>query len=78
MHNPAIYPEVVRRVTERRGPAQRQPGNGAQVIFELARDRSFDGPVTGVVHARRDFIGDQTTVLDEKLDREDAHIIKFP
>ena len=64
-------------MAERRGAAERQPGDGAQVILELAGDGALDGPVSRVVHAWREFIGDQAAVAYEKFDRQCAGIAEI-
>ena len=60
-----------------RGLAQRQARNGAQVILELAGDRAFDGPVPGVVHPRRHFVGDQASARDEEFDGQHADVAEM-
>ena len=46
------------------------------MIFELAGERAFDRPVTGVVDARRHFVGEELSVLFEELDGEDTDVLK--
>ncbi len=58
--------------------AERQIEDGAQVILELAGDRALDGPVAGVMHARRHLVGDQPAALHEELDGEDAGVMEVP
>src|SRR5215468_1036983 len=58
------------------GRAELQAENGAQVILELAGGRALDGPVTGVVHARRHLVGDQPAVTHEELDGQNAAVAK--
>src|SRR6516162_5746498 len=58
------------------GRAERQAENGTQVILELARGCALDGPVTGVVHARRHLVGDQPAVAHEELDGENPAVVK--
>jgi hypothetical protein len=47
-------------VATRIGCAERPAENRAQVILELARFRSFDGPMPRIVDSRRDLVGDET------------------
>jgi hypothetical protein len=55
------------------GLAQRQAGDGAQVLLELVGDAGLDGVVAGVVGARRDLVDQQLAGLgQEHLDAEDA------
>src|SRR5690606_7644875 len=58
-----------------RGRAQRQAGDGPQMVLELAALGTFDGPVPGVVHARRDFVGLEPAVDLEELEGQHADII---
>src|SRR3546814_9831364 len=60
-----------------RGAAERQAGDGADVIFELARDRALDRPVAAVVDARRHFVEDGSLVGGEKFAGEDADIVEL-
>ena len=60
-----------------RGTPERQAGNRAHVIFELAGVRAFDGPVAGIVHARRHFVGDEPAARDEEFDGEHAHVVEM-
>ena len=61
--------------SERR--AQWKAHDRAKMIFELAGQRAFDRPVSGVVNARRHFVGEEFSVLLEKLDGEDSHVLQF-
>src|SRR6202040_3147327 len=54
--------------------AEGQAEDGAKMIFELAGNRAFDGPMAGIVDARGHFIGEQAAVVFEKFDGEDADI----
>ena len=63
-------------MAERRGAAERQAEDGAQVVLELARLGAFDRPVAGVVHARRHLVRDQLPLRDEELDREHADVVE--
>ena len=56
--------------------AERQAGDGAHVVLELAGVGAFDGPVAGVVHARRHFVGDELAALHEELDGEHADVLE--
>src|SRR6185436_20948256 len=56
--------------------AERQPGDGAHVVFELAGFRALDGPMPRVVNARRHLVGDELAARDEELDGEDADIVE--
>ena len=51
------------------GRAQRQAGDGAQVVLELAALGAFDGPVPGVVYARGNLVGLEAAVdvAEDKL-----------
>src|SRR5688572_5245289 len=57
-----------------RGAAERQPRDGAHVVFELAGLGALDRPVSGIVDARRHLVGDQPSALDEILDAEHADV----
>src|SRR6202035_738993 len=46
------------------------------MVFELAGDAAFDGPMPGIMHSRRHFIGDQAALDHEKLDGEDTDIVE--
>ena len=61
-----------------RGPraAERQAGDGAHVVLELAGVGALDGPVAGVVHARRHLVGDELAALHEELDGEHADVVE--
>src|SRR5688572_7363571 len=61
-------------VAARRGAAERQSRDGAHVVLELAGLRALDGPVAGVVHARRHLACDQPPALDEVFDAEHADV----
>src|SRR5579859_4736885 len=68
-----------RGITTRLGGAERQADHGAQVVLELTRLGALDGPMAGVMDARRDLIGDQSSCLArtlhlEKLHRQNADI----
>src|SRR3984893_17902985 len=64
-------------VPERARGAERQVEDGAQVILELTGDGTLDGPVSGVVHARRHLVGDEPAAAHEELDGQDAGIAKM-
>ena len=55
---------------------KRQAEHRAQVVLELAADRAFDGPVAGVVHARRHLVAEQAPVAHEQFEREHADVIE--
>src|SRR5690348_5971140 len=63
-------------VAERAGAAQWQPEDRTQVILELGSLGPLDGPVAGVVYARRHLVGDQPPAAHEELDGEHATIAK--
>ncbi len=65
-----------RRTANRARGAQRLASHRAQVILKLAGNRAFDGPVTGIVHARRHFIRQKSPLMLEKLDRQHAHVLQ--
>src|ERR1700686_4348794 len=44
------------------------------MVFELAGHSAFDGPMPGIVDSRSHFIGNQSSLDDEKLDGEDTDI----
>src|SRR2546430_17375780 len=46
------------------------------MVFKLAGDRSFDGPVAGIVDARRHLVGQQAALVLEKLDGQYADILQ--
>src|SRR5712664_4721272 len=48
--------------------AEREAEDGAEMVFELARDGAFDGPVAGIVDARSHFVGEQAAIVLEELD----------
>src|SRR5579859_7663176 len=63
-------------MTERTRGAEREAEDGAEMIFELAGDSSFDGPMTGIVDARSHFVGEQVALVFEEFDGEDTHIFE--
>src|SRR6266481_9728898 len=56
--------------------AEGQAEDGAEMVFELAGDGAFDGPVAGIVDARGHFIGEELALVFEKFDGEDADIFQ--
>ena len=46
------------------------------MILELARHRAFDRPVPGVVHARRDLVGEELAADVEELDATHADVVE--
>ncbi|KAG1249221.1 hypothetical protein G6F68_013453 [Rhizopus microsporus] len=63
-------------MAEHAGAAQRQAKHGAQMVLELRGLAAFDGPVPGVVHARRHLVGQQFAIAAEQLQREHAHVLQ--
>lgn len=56
--------------------AERQAGNGAYMLFELADDAGGLRPVAGIVDARGHLVGDQAPVgKREEFDADDADIV---
>src|SRR6185437_12984132 len=66
-----------RRVAESTRLPERQAGDGAHVILELARHGALDGPVPGIVHARGHLIRDEASRTHEEFDREHAHVAEM-
>src|SRR6267154_3563681 len=62
------------RAAQRARRAQGQADHGAQVIFELAGDRAFDSPMTGIVDARRHFVSQQTPFVLEKFNGQHSDV----
>src|SRR6266404_3366081 len=60
---------------ESRG-AEGEAEDRAEMIFELAGNGAFDGPVAGIVDARGHFVGEQAAIVLEELDGEDADILE--
>ena len=50
------------------GGAHRKIEDGAEMVFELAGDGAFNGPVTGIVDARGHFVGEEAALAFEKFD----------
>jgi len=46
------------------------------MVFKLAGDRSFNGPVAGIVDAGRHFVGEETPFVREEFDGQDAYIFQ--
>src|SRR3954471_13400880 len=63
-------------VTERPRAAERQAEDRSHVIFELAGLGAFDGPMAGIVDARRHLVRDQPPAGDEELDGQHAGIVE--
>ena len=57
--------------------AERQPGDGPQVLLELAGLGALDRPVAGVVHAGRDLVGQQLVADLEQLDGHHADVVEW-
>src|ERR1700682_4727544 len=56
--------------------AERQPHDRAEMVFELTGYSAFDGPVAGIVDARRHLVGQQAAFLLKKFDGQDTNVIK--
>ena len=65
------------RGADRERRAERKTDDRAQMIFELAGECTFDRPVTGVVDARRHFVGEEFSILFEEFDGENADVLEF-
>jgi len=63
-----------RTVASVRGGAQRQAEDGAKMVFKLAGDGAFDGPVAGVMNAGSHLIGEEAPFIFEKFDDKNAGI----
>ena len=61
---------------ERARASERHPADGAQMILKLAGDAALDGPVPGVMDARRHLIGDQAPADHEELDGQHPDVIE--
>src|SRR5215469_15139392 len=57
------------------GP-KREAEYRAKMILELAGDGSFDGPVAGIMDARRHLIGEQPSVVFKELDGQTADVFQ--
>ena len=59
------------------GIAERQAGDGADMLLELRDGAGGFRPVAGIVNARRDLVGQQRAVgKHEELDADDADIVE--
>src|SRR5579871_3398801 len=58
--------------------AERQIQDRTQMVLELAGGGALDGPVPGVVHARRHLVGNQFARTHEELDGENPTVAKVP
>ena|SRR5712692_3849352 len=56
------------------GGAEWQAEDGAKMVFKLAGDRAFDGPVAGVMDARGHLVGEEASLIFEKFDDKNAGI----
>jgi hypothetical protein len=56
--------------------AEGKAEDGAEMVFELAGDGAFDGPVAGIVDARGHFVGEELALVFEELDGEDANVFQ--
>src|SRR5262249_51986762 len=63
-----------RAMAARARRAEGQTQYGPQVVLELAGFRTFDGPVAGVVDARRHLVGDELAGAHEELDGENSGV----
>jgi len=54
--------------------AEREAENGAEMVFELAGDGAFDGPVAGIVDTRSHFVGEKLALVFEEFESEDAGV----
>ncbi len=50
--------------------------DGADVIFKLTRHGAVDGPVAGIVHARRHLVRHRAAIDVEPLDRQHADVVE--
>ena len=63
-----------RRFSEDRIP-HRLAHDATDMLRKLVRADGPYGPMAGVVNARRNFINDQSSLSDEKLHRQDPHVV---
>src|SRR6267143_2890218 len=56
--------------------AERETEDGAEMIFKLAGDGSFDAPMAGIVDARSHLVGKEVALMLEKFDSEDADVFQ--
>ena len=52
------------------------PGDGADLLGELARRRGIEGPVPAVVGPRRQLVDEQLAVGNEQLDGQNADVVE--
>src|ERR1700712_942089 len=57
--------------------AQRQAGDGTQMVLELAALGAFRGPVTRVVNARGDLVSLQTAIDFKELEGQHANVLQL-
>ena len=75
-------PQVAEQVDHgcrRRGhrrAAEGGPGDGADLLGELARVRRVEGPVSAVVWPRGELVDEQAAARHEQLDRQDTHEVE--
>src|SRR5579875_2326409 len=60
----------------RLGGSQGQTEKSAQMMLELACFCSLNGPMAGVVNARRHLVGKELLALLEKLDRQNTDVVQ--
>src|SRR5205807_8372376 len=58
------------------GRTERKAKHGTEMVFKLARHRAFDGPVAGIVDARRHLVGEETALVLKKLDGQNTDIFE--
>jgi len=56
--------------------AERNAEDGAEMVFELACDCAFDGPMAGIVDARSHFVGEEAAIMFEEFDGENADVFQ--
>ncbi len=56
--------------------AERETEDGAEMIFKLAGDGSFDAPMAGIVDARSQLVGEELAPMLEKFDSEDSDVFQ--
>lgn len=61
---------------KRPSAAERQPAQGANMILKLARRSPFYGPMATVMHPWGYFIGDESSFMLEKFDRQNTDVVE--
>ena len=64
-------------MTERRYVTKRQVQNGSEVIFELAGLGAFDRPVAGIMHPRRELVGEQFVADNKEFDGQHTDVVEM-